>query len=198
MINGPQGGRGTFQSTRPRGARQSRPLSVLTSIQFQSTRPRGARLSWDGSRLHHDKFQSTRPRGARQNMGISISYLSRFNPRAREGRDGIQKSSQRRQHVSIHAPARGATRAVLFPRQIMAVSIHAPARGATWMVLTLAMVSWVSIHAPARGATRYVRPLLVTDDVSIHAPARGATAINRSPCFRDARFNPRAREGRDH
>ncbi len=77
--------------------------------------------------------------------------------------------------VSIHAPARGATRKegqndenVKFQstplregrRQIRQrtrkeadVSIHAPARGATDNVSKVEQVSTVSIHAPARGAT---------------------------------------------
>ncbi len=33
--------------------------------------------------------------------------------------------------------------------------------------------------------------------VSIHAPARGATMSRAAYWSRDARFNPRAREGRD-
>ena len=56
----------------------------------------------------------------------------RFNPRAREGRD--QRGGLLR---TCHAP----------------VSIHAPARGATRKHGSLQSKSKVSIHAPARGAT---------------------------------------------
>ena len=123
---------------------------------------------------------------------------------------------------------------------IKGVSIHAPARGATKIVRSLYHYYYVSIHAPARGATsgisgvrgcfsrfnpraregRDVRdPRIPTyDGVSIHAPARGATSFSKmsaSPRWfqstrpRGARrytiivmkatngFNPRAREGRD-
>ena len=59
-------------------------------------------------------FQSTRPRGAR--------------PRA-HGRD-------RQVHVSIHAPARGATPRNLRYIPVWIVSIHAPARGATRLTRT--------------------------------------------------------------
>ena len=54
-----------------------------------------------------------------------------FNPRAREGRDGVLRGGKPAPEVSIHAPARGATRReaeIQFPP---IVSIHAPARGAT-------------------------------------------------------------------
>ena len=62
----------------------------------------------------------------------------------------------------------------------MHVSIHAPARGATQMSVVLYGETTVSIHAPARGATigKYLYPQLV--QVSIHAPARGATGVTVS------------------
>ena len=54
-----------------------------------------------------------------------------FNPRSREGSDENRMYSLRETDISIHAPARGATRADAV-RQINAdISIHAPARGAT-------------------------------------------------------------------
>jgi len=57
------------------------------------------------------------------------------------------------QVISIHAPARGATRTgdiYITPGNI---SIHAPARGATIYLLTQSCCDLISIHAPARGAT---------------------------------------------
>ncbi len=55
-------------------------------------------------------FQFTRPRGARQEMELDVIALC---------------------CVSIHAPARGATRRSMIVRSASHVSIHAPARGAT-------------------------------------------------------------------
>ena len=100
--------------------------------------------------------------------------------------------------VSIHAPARGATR--IYPMVISGedtfrstlprgerlrmmqrnhrqanVSIHAPARGATAKHQTSHAHSIVSIHAPAKGATCQPSQRAGCGDVSIHAPARGAT-----------------------
>ena len=88
-------------------------MAAFTQAQaeeFQSTRPRGARpilLTVCATTL---TFQSTRPRGARR--------LSRLILRRIVG-------------VSIHAPARGATRGYVNNRFNADVSIHAPARGAT-------------------------------------------------------------------
>jgi len=77
------------------------------------------------------------------------------------------------------------------------VSIHAPARGATRYLSIFASLGDVSIHAPARGATAQILHGGLNLHVSIHAPARGATR-HRSPASGlILRFNPRAREGRD-
>ncbi len=79
----------TFQSTRPRGARQTLSIRRRFLLAFQSTRPRGARHSPSRNFLPHLPFQSTRPRGARQMRNSAI--------------DGVER-------VSIHAPAGGATK----------------------------------------------------------------------------------------
>ena len=63
--------------------------------------------------------------------GIS-RLCSCFNPRAREGRDLlIPMAIAIELNVSIHAPARGATRKRSCVYPFIKVSIHAPARGAT-------------------------------------------------------------------
>ena len=123
-------------------------------------------------------FQSTRPRGARRRCigGLPVPCA-----------------------VSIHAPARGATRRRVESDTGRRVSIHAPARGATRRRVESDTGRRVSIHAPARGATpnhgHYERLLRFQSTrprgarqyapcafhefqtVSIHAPARGATLL---------------------
>ena len=103
------------------------------------------------------------------------------------------------QHISIHAPARGATPFGRIFRLFAAISIHAPARGATTLLgfsTTLQKFQstlprgerriscrifgfyyFISIHAPARGATPFGRIFRLFAAISIHAPARGATSI---------------------
>ena len=123
--------------------------------------------------------------------------------------------------VSIHAPARGATRITLTNRQhptrfnsrtregcdreptleevrAARVSIHAPARGATQLSdIEADKIVAVSIHAPARGATHNKRYALLPIQVSIHAPARGATKIEIFSYVYPSSFNSRTREGCD-
>ena len=143
-----------FQSTRPRGARRPGLWPASCAGGFQSTRPRGARPGFLPAFLWSTEFQSTRPRGARLCRGWDEA---------------------RREIVSIHAPAWGAT--------------HGFQPGCARLV--------VSIHAPAWGATCRGGQARSTSRVSIHAPAWGATAgLGRRRSGRE-RFNPRARVGRD-
>ena len=170
-----------FQSTRPRGARpviaheyasaerfgfnpraragrDDAALAAQCAVthEFQSTRPRGARpMGESPSRLARSLFQSTRPRGARhaQVAGDLVKCL-----------------------VSIHAPARGATRAQWREHRRQTVFQSTRPRGARLLV--------------ERGCARSAH-------VSIHAPARGATVLPVPGAPGNKRFNPRARAGRD-
>ena len=56
------------------------------------------------------QFQSTLPRGERpRNVRITWLRGCNFNPRSREGSDDITQPICAWYHISIHAPARGAT-----------------------------------------------------------------------------------------
>ena len=98
-------------------------------------------------------FQFTRPRGARRRFRAGATASKSFNSRAREGRDLDWRATGPKSAVSIHAPARGATREPHHRRRLLQVSIHAPARGATISSRIDSELTRVSIHAPARGAT---------------------------------------------
>ena len=99
-----------FQSTHPRGVRR-RCLNISMFPMFQSTHPRGVRQKQLYHTLGYFEFQSTHPRGVRP----------------------ARCWSRHKEHpVSIHAPARGATRCFFGGSGADGVSIHAPARGATF------------------------------------------------------------------
>ena len=55
--------------------------------------------------------------------------------------------------ISIHAPAKGATRKDRYTPTSFQISIHAPAKGATIQKLLKQGMEPISIHAPAKGAT---------------------------------------------
>ena len=100
--------------------------------------------------------------------------------------------------VSIHAPARGATRERrAHARRRHGFNPRAREGRDLDFALPADMIGIVSIHAPARGATRFEGELCNEFSVSIHAPARGATAVAAKYAATLGSFNPRAREGRD-
>ena len=121
---------------------------------FQSTRPRGARpreiwygFRWAQVSIHAPAWGATRQRravirdqavsihapawGATAGRGHWPTCSSRFNPRARVGRDSEPMHCAKATTVSIHAPAWGATFSALRRGSRRTVSIHAPAWGAT-------------------------------------------------------------------
>ena len=126
-----------FQFTRPRGARRRRKdwisrmrlVSIHAPARGATEAPnmildgwfvsihapaRGATSFSRTSSMCPGVFQFTRPRGARRRRSGASSSAPRFNSRAREGRDlDAPPRPVRQRHVSIHAPARGATTARL-------------------------------------------------------------------------------------
>ena len=99
-----------FQSTRPRGARQIAKREIAGLREFQSTRPRGARPQAMAILRTTRRVSIHAPaRGATGDSFAASPAFNRFNPRAREGRDGAQFRVIAPRNVSIHAPARGAT-----------------------------------------------------------------------------------------
>ena len=99
--------------------------------------------------------------------------------------------------ISIHAPAKGATRFISLLPQQFHISIHAPAKGATCKFLYRFPNPRISIHAPAKGATSFSAASISLLNISIHAPAKGATVPVGVYSPRLKNFNPRSREGSD-
>ena len=77
---------------------------------FQSTRPRGARPSSNALPDIRRRFNPRAREGRDTAQGACRCACASFNPRAREGRDMIGGFGVGGKMVSIHAPARGATR----------------------------------------------------------------------------------------
>ena len=144
------------------------------------------------------KFQSTLPLRERRNRYNSIYIGLHFNPRSRKGSDnaGVHLPAIWAR-ISIHAPAKGATRKRAESIRLSNISIHAPAKGATNVCYAYSGLKVISIHAPTKGATLlYVIKLqynkfqstlpqrerqfvpdvkIATTQISIHAPTTGAT-----------------------
>ena len=125
------------------------------------------------------------------------------------------------QRISIHAPARGATRSLFRiakagsyfnPRSREGSDVNPlPRRGASIRFQStlprgerqestgrFPAPEFISIHAPARGATQCDAIYVLLNYISIHAPARGATIDKEGSMYVDRNFNPRSREGSDY
>ena len=85
--------------------------------------------------------------------------------------------------ISIHAPVKGATKAVVHLHPGGDISIHAPVKGATLIEQGRPnLVCHISIHAPVKGATSIFSCLIgKAHKISIHAPVKGATADHPRP-----------------
>ena len=106
-------------------------------------------------------------------------------------------SIARAEHISIHAPAKGATWRESHARRSAGISIHAPAKGATFEHNAVVcprpdfnprsregsdpgqshykQLRAISIHVPVKGATQLLRRRVTLLQISIHAPVKGAT-----------------------
>ena len=100
-----------FQSTLPRGERLAGGIVEEHLVVFQSTLPRGERrksiCSWDSD----TKFQSTLPRGERRGTMDQRCTMQQFQSTLPRGeRQDASRPVVSIYGISIHAPARGATR----------------------------------------------------------------------------------------
>ena len=121
-----------------------------------------------------------------------------FNPRSREGSDDSSKGYDSLSHISIHAPAKGATiNPALDSSDYFYISIHAPAKGATVInaftspfrlnfnprsregsdqVAYSISVQQYNFNPRSReGSDAYIVITMTSTGISIHAPAKGAT-----------------------
>ena len=104
-----------------------------------------------------------------------LGDMVNFNPRSREGSDGSDLYKAGQMAISIHAPARGATRSQIPFTLGWTIFQSTLPRGDPDLN---AMEKQISIHAPARGATKSILRFPIGFQISIHAPARGATYLS--------------------
>jgi len=129
---------------------------------------------------------------------LSLTSLSSFNPRPREGATGCRHRAQHGAQVSIHAPAKGRPVRPSPGHVGELVSIHAPAKGRPVCPRSLPRTEYGFQSTPPRrgdgppkttdlptcgfnprpreGATTVSPPRFARSAVSIHAPAKGRPA----------------------
>ena len=217
-----------FQSTLPRGERHPRSAPAAAPSDFNPRSREGSDSARPSSlpamsiSIHApargataeaykncaaNAFQSTLPRGERHCVTLSVFAPMHFNPRSREGSDMYFLTNFRSSGtISIHAPARGATKCFAHassatwyfnPRSREGsdlfllcvnlhqdvISIHAPARGATYSSCPHSSVSSDFNPRSREGSDQHGLLPCASIHISIHAPARGATLIVRISNF---------------
>ena len=191
----PPGLRILFQSTRPHGARQCRQSRKTRRCSFNPRARMGRDLNRQ-RRVTMITFQSTRPHGARPDECIRIPAGEGFNPRARMGRDFCGQRLFHFRHVSIHAPAWGATLYIAYPDNPVQFQSTRPHGARPSLSTTYGATVWFQSTRPHGARLRFGIQLPRSDSfnprarmgrdfgviaprstiaVSIHAPAWGAT-----------------------
>ena len=141
-------------------------------------------------------FRSTPPRGGRHHRQRKRRPRRGFDPRPRAGGDRQLWAEGKTGSVSIHAPARGATR-----QPVNALPAHefrsTPPRGGRPCGSAMARTESCFDPRPRAGGDPAPRFNDVVQDVSIHAPARGATRRLWLLSLSGVSFDPRPRAGGD-
>ena len=123
------------------------------------------------------EFQSTLPR--RERRGTRVYVKCDF-------------------HISIHAPAKGATRYRAVPRSQAAFQSTLPRRERPVSIAQEQTQSLFQSTLPRRERREHAEADKRRRLISIHAPAKGATPAKHLGCFFLRHFNPRSREGSDN
>ena len=140
---------------------------------------------------------NSRAREGRDARRRPIQFLlRRFNSRAREGRDSPGSRTTSPFAVSIHAPARGATRTRVFVKRQILFQFTRP-RGARPRSGVFRLCSG-SFNSRAREGRDSASPAVFDSILRFNSRAReGRDGRRRGGAVGDWRFNSRAREGRD-
>ena len=177
-------------------------MSLMIRTRFQSTPPHGERR---GGRLRGGRaarrFQSTPPHGERPVEAVKVVQgVVTFQSTPPHGERHSRREAQM-QHtidVSIHAPARGATRR-LFRAVLKTMFQSTPPHGERQSKFPWHQRCNHGFNPrPRTGSDPESTKQTWPELVSIHAPARGATGQSRQGRRRfSSSFNPRPRTGSD-
>ena len=126
------------------------------------------------------------------------SGIYHFNPRSREGSDHLIAAFKTWLEISIHAPARGATKRFTPAWSRARISIHAPARGATHIVLHVLRVLHDFNPRSREGSDEREQPKTERTEPFQSTLPRGERPAGATWWHGSTDFNPRSREGSDY
>ena len=119
-----------------------------------------------------------------------------FNPRSREGSDGVGSAIPPSPAISIHAPAKGATSLwTILSYSLRDFNPRSREGSDGWLASQADMLA-ISIHAPAKGATELEIDGITQSGFQSTLPRR-ERPFGRLSVYHPLNFNPRSREGSD-
>ena len=127
-------------------------------------------------------------------LTMTVSY---FNPRSREGSDGEVSLAIAISGISIHAPAKGATRTVPVPCSYHKNFNPRSREGSDTHVRSNCSLTLNFNPRSREGSDKNIPCHQTHYLISIHAPAKGATLTFIISAHLSSDFNPRSREGSD-
>ena len=147
-----------FQSTHPRGVRRIEDLEAQALRMISIHAPARGATIYNGHSFFTIYISIHAPaRGATYLLNSKIRRFTNFNPRTREGCDKPRRPAALHNAYFNPRTREGCDiNVALFYLQLSSISIHAPARGATRHCIHTATSPIISIHAPARGATKKI------------------------------------------
>ena len=152
--------------------------AITTGLTFQSTLPRGERQSWYRMCAGADRISIHAPtRGATQIIVIRCHVIVISIHAPTRGATVIRCVQLCYIHISIHAPTRGATHVQISSLIKINISIHAPTRGATCELSISSKRNADFNPRSHEGSDANKEVTHVTQGISIHAPTRGATNL---------------------
>ena len=165
-----------FQSTHPQGVRQGLYYigEVTDSISIHAP-ARGATTSGAYSPMLSSNFNPRTRKGCDKHVISGVSILLHFNPRTRKGCDVEQRTVKEAKHISIHAPARGAT-AKMGSAALPSRYFNPRTRKGCDIPITVLFRRASHFNPRTRKGCDVGTPIEYAPyQISIHAPARGAT-----------------------
>src|SRR6266545_3510980 len=188
----------SFQSTPPHGERPSAGPPVAPSTLFQSTPPHGERLDRVIDLTREDVSIHAPARGATTENRFGPRTSSCLNPRPRTGSDTAGAVVAVYSEMFQSTPPHGERR---LPRRrgevCDGVSIHAPARGATRIVMSSPPFSIRFNPRPRTGSDAARRKGSTSGRVFQSTPPHGERPRGARGPATSTSFNPRPRTGSD-
>ena len=136
-----------------KGATNDMILPCIPKLDFNPRSREGSDSFYYGNNTQIEQFQSTLPRRERLLCDFTSLCVCHFNPRSREGSDDDVVCAFEDFEISIHAPAKGATRARIQSNAHTKNFNPRSREGSDDKLYASAGQFEISIHAPAKGAT---------------------------------------------